>query len=140
MPERSRSLAIKPDIREVPGIASVLEPVMRDHGFSEEDVLDTQLAVEEAVTNIVTHGYRGDPRGEIVVSFRALRDRLEIRIEDRAPPFNPLSVPEPVLTGGLEDRKIGGLGIFLIRHVMDETAYHFEDGKNILVLIKKRPV
>jgi anti-sigma regulatory factor (Ser/Thr protein kinase) len=140
MPERSLSLTIKPDIREIPGISSMLESVMRDHGFLNEDILDTQLAVEEAVTNIIAHGYGEDTRGEIVVSCRADRDLVEIRIEDRALPFNPLAFPEPELTDDLEERKIGGLGIFLIRHVMDETAYHFEDGKNILVLVKKNRV
>jgi serine/threonine-protein kinase RsbW len=140
MPERSLSLIIKSDINEIPGISSVLESVMRDYDFPDEDILDTQLAVEEVITNIIAHGYGGDTGGEILVSCRAGREIVVIRIEDRAIPFNPLILPEPDLTDDLEDRKIGGLGIFLIRQVMDETEYHFEDGKNILVLIKKKSV
>lgn len=137
MTDNPVSLTIRSDINEIPRVSSALEAVMRNHGFPEEDILDTQLAVEEAVTNIILHGYR-DAGGEILVLCRASRGIVEIQLEDRATPFNPLSLPEPDLAGDIEDRKIGGLGIFLVRRVMDEILYRFEDGKNILVLIKRK--
>jgi len=58
---------------------------------------------------------------------------------DAAPRFDPLSVPEPDLDSDLENRRIGGLGIFLIRQLMDEVSYRYKDWKNILVLIKRMP-
>lgn len=131
------SLTIRSDINEIPRVSSALDAVMGNHGFPEEDILDTQLAVEEAVTNIILHGYK-DAGGEILVLCRASRGIVEIQLEDRAAPFNPLSLPEPDLAGDIEDRQIGGLGIFLVRRVMDEILYRFEDGKNILVLIKRK--
>jgi serine/threonine-protein kinase RsbW len=137
MTENPVSLTIPSDINEIPRVSSALEAVMSNHGFPEEDILDTQLAVEEAVTNIILHGYR-DGSGEILVLCRASRGIVEIQLEDRAPAFNPLSLPEPDLAGDIEDRQIGGLGIFLVRRVMDEILYRYEDGKNILVLIKRK--
>jgi serine/threonine-protein kinase RsbW len=110
---------------------------MRARGFPEDDILDTQLAVEEAITNIIVHGYR-DAGGEITVSCRAGNGNVEVRLEDRAGPFDPLTIPEPDLASEVEERKIGGIGIFLIRQVMDEIRYRFEEGKNILVLTKRK--
>jgi serine/threonine-protein kinase RsbW len=128
---------IASDINEVQVISTCLETVMRAGGFPEDDILDTQLAVEEAITNIIVHGYRG-AGGEITVSCREGNGIVEVRLEDRAGPFDPLSLPEPDLVSEVEDRKIGGLGIYLIRQVMDEIQYRFEDGKNIFSLTKKR--
>jgi serine/threonine-protein kinase RsbW len=137
MMEDSFFRTIASDINEIPEISSCLDTVMRAHGFPEDDILDTQLAVEEAITNIITHGY-SDAGGEIVVSCRACDGSVEVRLEDRAKPFDPLALPEPDITGDIGDREVGGLGIFLIRQVMDEIRYRFEEGKNILLLIKRR--
>nr|WP_320160317.1 ATP-binding protein [uncultured Methanoregula sp.] len=131
-------LTIRPDLDEIAGISTALEQVMKTHSFGEEEILDTQLAVEEAITNVIVHGYEGR-EGEIVIACRATKGIVEIQIEDKAPPFDPLSLPEPDLTASVDDRKIGGLGIFLIRQVMDDIVYRHEDNKNILILVKRRP-
>jgi serine/threonine-protein kinase RsbW len=130
-------MTIGSDIAEIPDISARLEEAMEAAGFTPEEILDTQLAVEEAITNVIVHGYR-QPGGKIVVSCTADTRRVEVRIADNAPPFDPLSLPEPDLDGNVEDRKIGGLGVYLIRQVMDGISYQYEGGKNILVLIKKR--
>ena len=96
-----------------------------------------RLAVEEAITNVIVHGYR-EQGGEVDVTCRATRGIVEVQIEDAASPFNPLLLPEPDLTTDIEDRHVGGLGIFLIRQVMDEIVYRYENGKNILVLVKRK--
>jgi serine/threonine-protein kinase RsbW len=115
----------------------MLDQAMQAYGFSEEEILDTQLAVEEAITNVIVHGYAKGP-GTIVISCHTTRGIAEIQIEDSAPPFNPLSIPEPNISAEIEERQIGGLGVFLIRQVMDEISYRYENGKNILVLVKKK--
>ncbi|MCK9631251.1 MAG: ATP-binding protein [Methanoregula sp.] len=137
MPERLLALTLKSDIDEIPRLSTALHALMEDHGFPEEDILDTQLAVEEAVTNVIMHGYKGGS-GEVLVLCKADVGIIEIRLEDRAVPFNPLTLPAPDLGGDIEDRKIGGLGFFLIRQVMDEILYRYEDGKNILTMIKRK--
>ena len=102
-------LTIRPDLDEIAGISTALEQVMKTHSFGEEEILDTQLAVEEAITNVIVHGYEGR-EGEIVIACRATKGIVEIQIEDKAPPFDPLSLPEPDLTASVDDRKIRGPG------------------------------
>lgn len=130
-------LTIRSDLGEIARVSSLLEELMAGQGFMADEILDTQLAVEEAITNIIVHGYRGGT-GEIVIRCRATEEQVEVRVEDTAPAFDPLSLPEPDLTAAVEDRKIGGLGVFLIRQVMDGIAYRREKEKNILVLEKRR--
>ena len=130
-------LTIGSEIEEIPKISALLDECMHTYGFGEEEILDTQLAVEEAVTNVIVHGYK-KLGGEIIVSCQISPDRIKVQITDAAPRFDPLTVPEPELDGSIEDRDVGGLGVFLIRQVMDEIFYRYENGKNILVLIKRR--
>jgi serine/threonine-protein kinase RsbW len=135
--DQRRKMTIGSDIAEIPVVSSWLEEIMKISGFSAEAILDTQLAVEEAITNVINHGYK-KTGGEIIVSSMISPDLIELQITDTAPRFDPLSFPEPELDSTVEDREVGGLGIFLIRQVMDEVSYRYEDGKNILSLTKKR--
>jgi len=139
MPEQSQSLTIPSDLEEIAKVSDALESLMLDQGFPGEDILDTQLAVEEAVTNIIVHGYE-NTAGEIVITCRAGPVEISIQLEDRAVPFNPLLMPEPDLEQNIEEREIGGLGIFLARQIMSDIQYRFDDGKNILTMIKKKSV
>jgi serine/threonine-protein kinase RsbW len=137
--DQSFEMTIESDSSEIPAVSASLEAIMHAHGFSTDDILDTQLAVEEVITNIIDHGYK-NACGEIIISCRINLNQAEIQIKDTAPRFDPLSLPEPELDGTIQDRKIGGLGVFLIRQVMDEIAYRYENGRNILVLIKRKSV
>jgi anti-sigma regulatory factor (Ser/Thr protein kinase) len=110
---------------------------MRDAGFSDQQILDMQLAIEEAITNSITHGYHGSP-GTITVHGEAGPDLLTVEITDYAPAFDPLTMPNPDVTSSLEERRTGGLGIYLIRRVTDTVAYRYEQGKNILTLTKRK--
>jgi len=137
MQENAFVRTIASDTSAIQEVSACLDTMMRASGFPEDDILDTQLAVEEAITNIILHGYR-DGEGAITVSGRAGNGTVEVQLEDRAGPFDPLSIPEPDLGGDAGDRKPGGLGIFLIRQVMDDVRYRFDEGKNILVLTKRK--
>ena len=130
-------LVIGSDIMNIPGVLDQLETVMQGEGFSVEEILDTQLALEEAMTNVIVHGY-GRPGESIVVSCHCNPDRTEIRVADTAPRFDPLSVPDPDLETSLDNREMGGLGVYLIRKLMDEVSYCFDNGWNILTLSKRR--
>jgi len=137
--DQSFEMTIESDSSRIPSVSTSLEEVMHTHGFSSENILDTQLAVEEVITNIINHGYK-NAGGEIVISCRINVNQAEVRIRDNAPRFDPLSLPEPKLDDTIEDRKIGGLGVFLVRQVMDEISYRYENGQNNLVMIKKKTV
>jgi serine/threonine-protein kinase RsbW len=133
----SADLTIPAHLDEIPGVSFELEQCMRSSGFSDEQILDLQLGVEEAITNIIVHGYAGSP-GTITICCRAGPDEVIVEISDDAPAFNLLQAPEPDTSADLDDRKIGGLGIFLIRKVTDSATYRYEEAKNILILTKKR--
>jgi serine/threonine-protein kinase RsbW len=135
--DQSFEITIGSDNAEIPAVLTLLEVAMHAHGFKIDDILDTQLAVEEVITNTIVHGYK-KAGGEIIISCQINLSNLEVRIKDSAPRFDPLSIPNPKLDGAIEERKIGGLGVYLVRQVMDKVFYQYENGKNILVLIKRR--
>jgi serine/threonine-protein kinase RsbW len=135
--DQSFEITIGSDITEIPAVSARIDGAMKAAGFSQEAILDTQLAVEEAITNIIVHGYR-KTGCSITVTCRVTLHRVEIQLTDRAPEFNPLTRPEPDIEADVEERQIGGLGIYLLRQVMDEITYRYEEGKNILVLVKQR--
>jgi serine/threonine-protein kinase RsbW len=135
--ERTDTVTIPSDLAEIPRVSARLEEILRAHAFLDEDIFDTQLAVEEAITNTIIHGYAENP-GTITITIHASPGTAEIEIADEALPFNPLLRSEPDITLAIEDRQIGGLGIFLIRRLMNDLSYQRRDGKNILTLIKKK--
>jgi anti-sigma regulatory factor (Ser/Thr protein kinase) len=99
---------------------------------------DLVQAVDEAATNVITHGYRGDP-GWIDVDIGLRDGRFVVTIEDGAPPFDPTTVPEPDLTVPPMARKPGGMGIHLIRAATDAVTYRPRPGGgNILTMIRSR--
>jgi serine/threonine-protein kinase RsbW len=100
-------------------------------------VPDLLLAVTEATTNIVVHGYRGQP-GVIEIEVRRKGNSLVICLRDEAPPFDPRLVPPPDLTLPLEKRPLGGLGIYLISQFMDDMTHRVtSQGGNELTLLKR---
>ena len=109
----------------------------RDAGFDEQTLKKVELASEEAIANIILHGYQ-DRIGQITVEVKRQGDALVLTFRDQAPPFNPLehnSGFDPDIP--LEEREIGGLGIFLMRQYMDDIEYKREGSANVLTLIKR---
>ncbi len=99
---------------------------------------DVILAVNEAVTNIILHGYRGQP-GIVEIEVGREGDSLVVRLRDQAPPFDPNDVPPPDLTLPLEKRPLGGMGVYLTRQLMDKVVHLVTpQGGNELTLVKKK--
>ncbi|MDD1702895.1 MAG: ATP-binding protein, partial [Methanoregula sp.] len=121
----------------IPKVSFELEQCMRSFGFSDEQVLDIQLAVEEAITNSIVHGYAGGT-GTLGIRCRAGPEEVTVEISDNAPPFDPLDVPDPDISADIREREIGGLGVFLIKKVTDRATYRYENAQNILTLVKKK--
>lgn len=114
------------------GIAILLE----EQGFPFESISDVQLATDEAVTNAILHGYDGK-EGEVHVIIEADDKEVVVIVEDSAPEFDPVSFVSRDVSLDGDDRPIGGLGLILIRNVMDEVMYRREDGKNIFSMVKR---
>lgn len=96
-----------------------------------------ELAVEEIYTNIANYAYHPE-HGTAKIHCEVKGEPLQIIIgfSDEGKPYNPLERKTPDMTAGVEEREIGGLGIFLVRKMMDEVEYQFVDGKNILTIRK----
>ncbi|MFC2064242.1 ATP-binding protein [Chloroflexota bacterium] len=119
-------------IREYVGNAA------RDAGFNDSDIYAVQLAADEACSNIIEHAYGNDESGELECSHQFDGEYLILTFKDTGCYFDPSAIPEPDLTSSLEKRQIGGLGIFLIKSLMDEVHYESlgEEG-NVITLKKK---
>lgn len=96
-----------------------------------------RLACEEVIVNIQHYAYTNDMNGYIVIGICSDANELHIEIRDGGKPFNPLERDNPDTGLDPTEREIGGLGIFLVRQVMNEVRYTFHEGENRLLLIKK---
>jgi len=99
-------------------------------GFNSKEVYNIQLATDEAASNIIEHAYEGVSDGLLEISCGIKNDVITIVLVDHGEPFDPSVVPTPDLKADLSERKIGGLGIFLMRKLMDEVHYDAEPDKN----------
>ena len=98
---------------------------------------DVVLAVDEMAANVMVHGYQGNP-GTVEVEVRPEGSALRVYLRDHAPPFDPTLHPMPDLTLPLEERPVGGLGVYLTRTLMDEVTYRVSlQGGNELTMVKK---
>ena len=131
---------------DLPADTSVLEEVgeliaeaCRNAGFDDEEISDVALAVDEACTNTIYHGLLSDPDKTFQLAVRTKTNEIEILIHELGRPFDPNQITLPDLTKPLEERPIGGLGIFLIRKLMDEVEFYVDEcqGK-ILRMIKRK--
>jgi len=116
-------------------IADFISTSMSQLGI-EEGIFEVQVAVDEACTNIMKYAYSG--KGGIITITCELQDNdLVVNIRDKGKPFDPASVPSPDLGADVDKRKIGGLGIYLMRKLMDDVSYSFDaETGNTLVMRK----
>ncbi len=118
-------------------LLGALEDFARQHSLPPAVVQAADLALEELITNIFNYAYdQAGPR-DIRVRFLIDGDCLQIEVEDDGKPFDPLERPEPDISLPLDDKPIGGLGIYLVRRSMDEVQYRRHAGKNLLVMRKR---
>jgi serine/threonine-protein kinase RsbW len=113
--------------------------IAREAGFNDKDIYNIQLATDEAASNIIEHAYENISDGVLELSCGVQGSTITIILTDHGESFDPSEIPLPDLQADLAERKIGGLGIFLMRKLMDEVHYETNAGKsNTLTLIKRR--
>lgn len=120
------------EIREFVGEAA------RQVGFSDKEIYSIQLAADEASSNIIEHAYAGMKNGKLEIDCTIFDGGLKIVMHDQGKSFNPSSVPEPNVKADLSERRIGGLGLYLMRKLMDEVTYESSaEVGNTLTMIKR---
>src|SRR5512141_35939 len=111
----------------------------RKGGFSDKDIYNIQLATDEAASNIIEHAYQNAPGKVLELACDMQGDVITIVLTDYGESFDPSQVPAPDLKADLSDRKIGGLGIFLMRKLMDEIYYKPGPNRsNVLTMTKRK--
>ena len=134
-----RSLLIANELDELQKVNAAIEELAEEENWSPDVTFQIGLAVEELGVNIVNYGYEDDKDHEIRIVISSEDEAITIEIEDDGHAFNPLSdAPEPDLDAEVEDRTVGGLGIHLVRTMMDEVHYQRQQNKNCLTLVKRR--
>jgi serine/threonine-protein kinase RsbW len=124
-------------VRDLNDMREFLESAILTLGGDEDVAGDLVLAVNEAVTNTLLHGYNDQP-GDVAIGVEADGGDMRVRLLDDAPLFDPTAVPPPDINLPLEERPLGGLGIHMMRQLTDELVYHpTADGRNELVFVKR---
>jgi anti-sigma regulatory factor (Ser/Thr protein kinase) len=131
------SFELKNELAEMTTLAETLERFCDEHAVGPDVVNVVNLALEEIVTNIISYGYGGEG-GDHRIRIDLAHDGASIsaRVEDDAKAFDPLQKEAPDTDAPLEERGIGGLGIHLVKTLMDEVRYSREDGRNVLFIRK----
>ena len=133
----SRHLVLHNDLRQLPLLSAFIDGIAKEKGLDRSVAANLNLALEEAVVNIIDYAYPEGVDGTMEIDVSEKANVLTINLVDGGQSFDPTAREEVDITAGVEERPIGGLGIHLIRTIMDHVEYERKEGKNILTMDKK---
>ncbi|MBO6168695.1 MAG: SpoIIE family protein phosphatase [Bacteroidales bacterium] len=134
---KQRHLVIHNKIEEISKLAGFVEAVAGDAKIDSSLALNLNLALEEAVTNVVMYAYTDGADGPVEIDAAVRPGEIVFTVSDTGKAFDPTAAPEVDITKSADERKIGGLGIHLVRKLMDDVTYKRENAKNVLTMTKK---
>ena len=129
-------LLIHNDIQQIPQLADYVETIAAEKHLDHSLTLSLNLALEEAVTNVIMYAYPKGTDGLVDIEAIIRKDSLSFVISDSGQAFDPTAQPDVDITKGVDERQVGGLGIYLVRSIMDNLSYERSDGKNIFSMTK----
>ena len=127
-------------LKSLKPVQDFIDALAVEAGAGGKQLLSIRLIVEEVVVNIITYAYPKDDSGEIGVEFQASGNEITISFTDTGPPFDPLNASAPDIKQSIVDRRVGGLGIFMVRQIADDVRYLRCDNRNILSVKLNLPV
>ena len=131
-------ITVKNRIEDLLRVNSVFESFATQHEIGGRLRYHLLVSIEEILTNIIKYGFDEEGVHPIHITFRHINEKGEMEFEDRGREFNPLEISEPDLDTPIENRQLGGLGIHLVKKMMDEAKYRREGDRNILMLRKSK--
>jgi sigma-B regulation protein RsbU (phosphoserine phosphatase) len=134
----TRKLVLPNDIATIPQLNEFIDTVAEEVGLDMSLTMSLNLALEEAVVNVMDYAYSEGQRGDVDIEVTADQQWLTFVISDTGIAFDPTAKEDVDTTLSAEERPIGGLGIFFVRQLMDVIDYKREGNKNVLTLRKKR--
>lgn len=130
-------IALDGSVTELERLAAGVAGFCQLYGFDESVEFDLNLVLEELFTNTVRHGGLRDQPNAARIRMRAAGQDVEVEYRDRGVAFNPLEAPEPDIHAPLSERRPGGLGIHLVRQIMQDVRYRRADGENELTMVRR---
>ncbi len=128
---------IRPDLSEIDRVNAAFNDFAVAHGLAPAVRRKMNLVFDELLNNTMSYGFDDGQDGVIEIDVEVDADRLVVTIRDNGRPFNPFGAVVPDTTLSVDERQIGGLGVHLVRNVMDEFAYHRQTDRNVIVLTKR---
>lgn len=132
-----KSIILTNDISEVSKLYEFVEEIGNEFSLTPDVVFNLNLVLEEAVVNVINYAYPKEEHQSIYLSATLHEGTIVLILTDTGKEFDPTMAPDVDITLSADEREIGGLGIFLIRQIMNEVKYERIDGKNVLTLEKK---
>lgn len=129
-------MTLKNDISQIALLTGFMDKVAEDNGLDPGLAMQLNLAIEEATTNVIMYAYPEGTEGKVELGASRQGDSLIFTLADWGRPFDPTTAPKADISASLEDRPIGGLGIHLVRSIMDSVSYRRAEGKNVLTMKK----
>ena len=123
-------------LTELERVAHEVEAFGEAHRIAANLIFNVTVTLDEILTNVISYGYPEGGEHVITVRLAVKGVELMIEVEDDGRPFNPLEIAPPALEKSPEERPIGGLGLHLVRKMMDRLEYRRERDRNVLVMIK----
>lgn len=130
-------LILRNEIEEISKLPLFIEELGDELGLSPELIFNINLVLEEAISNVVLYAYPKEEHEIITLTAKKIENQLIFILTDSGKEFDPTQIPDADITLSAEERSIGGLGIFLIRQIMNRVEYQRIDGKNVLTLGKE---
>ncbi len=124
-------------LSEVARVAAAFADFATAQGVPTEVRRSLQVVLDDLLANVVNHGLAARDDGEATVEVASTGEALVVTISDNGPPFDPFARAAPDTTLSIEERQIGGLGIHLVRQMMDEVSYERRENRNVTVLMKR---
>ena len=132
-----KKLILQNEVAEISKLAIFIDELGEEFGLSPELVFNLNLVLEEAVSNVILYAYPKEEHQTISLIAKKKGNQLIFVLTDTGKEFDPTQAPDADITLSAEERPIGGLGIFLIRQIMNTVEYQRIDGKNVLTLGKE---
>lgn len=137
MSDERLTLRIANDLAELTRVSESVDDFCAAHDLPADCGFKLNIALEELLTNTISYGYDDAQRHEIALDIAIEGDVLVAELSDDGQPFDPLQAPPPDLDSPIEERRIGGLGVHLVKSMMDDVAYTYRDGRNYIRLSKR---
>ena len=130
-------ISVANDLEEIAGTAEKVDAYCESHALSPDIAYAVNLSIDEILTNTISYGYDDEEPHRIELVLRLEPDALVIVIVDDSRPFDPTVTPDPDIEASLDERDVGGLGLFLVHRMMDRVEYERAGDRNVVTLTKR---